>query len=487
MADAPAATPPGNNGQASNIRQLLLLIVTVAIVPVILGSSAIVLRDGDVSWHIATGRWILDHGAIPAADPFSFTWAGKPWVPIEWLAEVIYAGAFDLAGYSGVAAVVSIALVLLHIAVVLNALRHLGLVATTVLVLAMDVVLLPMMLARPHLIAWALLAWWTWAMLRARERDTAPALSWALVMLVWANLHGSFVLGLGLAGAFGLEALIDSRDKVRVVRQWGLFGLVCLVAALLNANGIAGLTHPFHITSLEMLPLIDEWKPSDPAVTPFFFGVVALAIVLIAWRGVRLHPVRAVVLVGLVAMALLQVRHQAVLAIVAAMLLPPAFAARRNRAPMPVFEESAQRRFAAAAIAATVAVLLAVRLAQPLVPAESAAHPQQLIAAVPPELRRQPVLNGWTMGGPLILAGIRPYVDGRGDMYGDELVLDYKKITDGDAERFAAAVRRWDIGWTILPHDKAELIALLDASPEWRRLHQTEAGVVHVRVSRPSA
>ena len=26
------------------------------------------------------------------------------------------------------------------------------------------------------------------------------------------------------------------------------------------------------------------------------------------------------------------------------------------------------------------------------------------------------------MGGPLILSGIRPYIDGRGDMYGDDLV-----------------------------------------------------------------
>ena len=97
------------------------------------------------------------------------------------------------------------------------------------------------------------------------------------------------------------------------------------------------------------------------------------------------------------------------------------------------------------------------------------------------DLRKQPVINGWTMGGPLILAGIRPYVDGRGDMYGDELVLDYSRIANGDPERFAEAVRRWDIRWTILPHESEKLIALLDSSPNWRRLHQTDAGIVHVR------
>ena len=91
------------------------------LVPAVLGSSQTIFNDGDVSWHIATGQWILDHRAIPHADPFSFTWAGKPWVPIEWLAEVIYASAYRLARYSGVAALVTAALMALHAIVFLNA------------------------------------------------------------------------------------------------------------------------------------------------------------------------------------------------------------------------------------------------------------------------------------------------------------------------------------------------------------------------------
>ena len=472
---------PAEPGARRPLGLFLVLMLGGVLLPMTLGSSATIFRDGDVSWHIATGRWILEHGAIPTTDPFSFTWAGKPWVPIEWLAEVAYAAAYDLAAYAGVAAVVSLALVALHLAVVLNALRHVGPLAAGATLVAMDMALIPMMLARPHLIAWALLGWWIWLMLRAREQGRAPPLLAALLMLAWANLHGSFVLGLGIAAVFALEALVESSDKLRVMRQWGMFGLACLAAVLLNANGIAGVVHPFTIANLEMLPLIDEWKPSTPAVTPWFFGVLAFALALVAWKGVRMHPVRALLLVGLAAMALLQVRHQAVFAIAAAMLLPPAFAARRTKAVGPLFESPAQRRLAAGAVAAAVVLLVSVRLAQPLQPPESPANPWKLIAAVPPELRDKPVLNGWSMGGPLILAGIRPYVDGRGDMYGDALVLDYKRITEGDAKRFEAAVRRWDLKWTILPHNKDKLIALLDDSPGWRRLYSNEAGVIHVR------
>ena len=96
-------------------------------------------------------------------------------------------------------------------------------------------------------------------------------------------------------------------------------------------------------------------------------------------------------------------------------------------------------------------------------------------------MRAQPVLNGYAMGGPLILAGIRPYVDGRGDMYGDELVVGYTRIRDGDPAAFSEAVRRWKIRWAILPNRYARLIALLDRTPGWRRTYRDEVGVIYVR------
>ena len=44
-------------------------------------------RDPDYFWHLTTGRYIATHG-IPSVDPFSFTWAGKPWTLHEWLGEL---------------------------------------------------------------------------------------------------------------------------------------------------------------------------------------------------------------------------------------------------------------------------------------------------------------------------------------------------------------------------------------------------------------
>src|ERR1044071_6565812 len=68
----------------------LLFAVFVLIVPVFVASNATVFRDGDVSWQVAAGRWIVENARVPSIDPFSFTMAGKPWVAFEWGSEVIY-------------------------------------------------------------------------------------------------------------------------------------------------------------------------------------------------------------------------------------------------------------------------------------------------------------------------------------------------------------------------------------------------------------
>jgi hypothetical protein len=63
----------------------VLLVIFVLLLPLALASSPTIFNDGDVSWHVATGRWIIAHGRIPTADPFSFTAAGHPWVATEWM------------------------------------------------------------------------------------------------------------------------------------------------------------------------------------------------------------------------------------------------------------------------------------------------------------------------------------------------------------------------------------------------------------------
>jgi hypothetical protein len=126
-------------------------------------------------------------------------------------------------------------------------------------------------------------------------------------------------------------------------------------------------------------------------------------------------------------------------------------------------------------------LLVAVRCIIPLTPEESETNPWQLIASVPPELRSQPVINNYSMGGPLILSGIRTYVDGRGDMYGDPHVMAYARLVRGDTHELDRTVARWNIRWAIVSRGNKKIIAMLDHTPGWHRIRQNKVGIVYVR------
>ena len=450
-----------------------LFVFLVLLLPFAFASSPTIFNDGDVSWHVAAGEWILDHRALPHTDPFSLTAFGRPWVPIEWPAELVYALAWRAAGHAGLAAVVAAALMALHAAVFFHLRRRASPIAIAAALLLMDAALATFTLARPHVLVWPVLAAWTALMARAAETGRPPPLWAALLLTMWTNLHGSFPLAAIVAAPLAFDALTAARW--RTLKAWLGFAAASVVAICLNANGLDGLLHPFRVAQLTTLHLILEWQPSTPAGTPLFYAVLLIGLAALLWRGARVPAGRLVLLLGLLLMAFGQVRHQSWFVIVAALLVPPLVGGAAD---------ASARRLAPLALLALPLVLL--RALLPIAPAENSANPTGLIAAVPPGLRGQPVFNGYSLGGPLILAGIRPYIDGRQDLYGDAFFADYSAIADGDFARFNRAVERYRIRWTILGHGNRELIAAMERSGRWRRIYADKVGVIHVREDSPA-
>ena len=461
---------PGQSAQLASKREqaanVLLAMIFVLALPLALASSPRIFNDGDVSWHIAVGEWILRHGEIPTTDPFSYTALGQPWVVTEWLADAIFGLAYRVASYSGVSAIVGAALVALHAMIYFYLERRVSPIATAASLLVMDFVLIPFALARPHVLVWPLLAAWTILLLQADEEERAPPLWGALILPVWTNMHGSFLVAGPIGAAIAFDAL--QKTRWRNWRQWMLFGLVSAVGMLLNANGVRGLLRPFEMENLAILPLVQEWQPSTLQWMPQFYAALAVGLFALLYKGARVPAGRLVLLLFLAGLAFSQVRHQSWFVIVAACVVPPLLAVQTSQAP-------GRAWLAFAAIP-----LLLARALWPITPAENAANPRHLMAAVPDSLRAQRMFNGYTFGGPMILAGMRPYIDGRADMYGDAFVLDYSRIMDGDVGRFEAAMRRYGIRWAVLPTNSV-LSHALDKSQAWRRIYADRVGTIHVR------
>lgn len=455
----------------------LVFFVYVLFLPLLAVSRPGIFRDADVDWHVATGQWIIEHNRVPETDPFSFSMAGAPWVPHEWLADVLYAVAFEAAGYAGLAAVVMSALIALHLVIFLHLRKRIGPIAILIVLVLLDLALGRFMLARPHVLVWPVVALWTALLIDSRDSNRAPPLWLAGLMLLWVNLHGSFLLGFGIAGLVGLDALIRSRFDARLLGNWLLFGIVSAAASLVNANGFSAFVHPLLITGMESLATIGEWRPSRPSADPFFYALLLCVTGFFLVSGRKVRPVDALLLLILLLMAFTHVRHQTWLLIIGGLILPPVLSPGSGSTALrgPLLSGA----WRAGAVAAGIG-LLAFRAALPMEPGEHRHNPRSLIAAIPPELRGQPVFNDYSFGGRLILAGIRPYIDGRADMYGDAFVQEYRRIYDGNFEAFDAAVARYGISWTILPVG-SPLVGHLDRSPGWRRVRSDEIGVIHVR------
>ncbi|MGL3212872.1 hypothetical protein [Bradyrhizobium sp. BR 1433] len=197
------------------------------------------LADSDTYWQIAVGRWILDHRALPSVDIYSFTKAGEPWVSSSWLAQVLFAKAYDLAGWTGpavLAAACGAATFALLTAILGRALPaiHASLIALAALVLTCG-----HLLARPHVLALPIMMVWANGLMVVSERREAPSF-WLLPLIaLWANLHGGFLFGLVLAGAFALDALWNAAPAQRLplALRWAAFGLGALAACSVTPYG----------------------------------------------------------------------------------------------------------------------------------------------------------------------------------------------------------------------------------------------------------
>ena len=458
-------------------RGSLALVAFATVVAVYLAFAPALFNDGDTSWHLAAGRWMLDARSVPDTDPFSFTFAGKPWTAHEWLAEILMASVFAAASWSGLAVMTAGAvggLVLLLGAELRRWLPVRRVIVALTLVTAM---LAPFMLVRPHVMAWLLLAGWTIMLMRARERHRAPPPAAALLMVIWANLHGSFVLGLVLVGVFALEALLLEQDRRRAFAGWATFGLTSLGLSVLTPHFLHGLLYPIQVSSMKALPLIMEWRRTDLVRDLPFIAIVAGTAALLLIRRVRMSAVRVILLAAILYLAFSHVRHQPLVAILGTLLLAEPLSRLSQATPT---RSSSGIALSAAAFALGMLLIALVRIPLALPRRDSASNPVTAIRHVPSELRGQPVFNNYGFGGPLILAGIRPFIDGRGDMYGDALMLEHQRISDGDANAFGHAVNRWRIRWTILaPNDR--LVPVLDRSAGWRRVHSDPWAVVHAR------
>lgn len=454
------------------------------------------LSDPDSHWHVALGNWILTHRTVPTVDTFSFTFAGQPWIAKEWLSQVLMAVAFNLGGWGGVTALAAAALAVTFALLLRLLLRDLKALPALLITVAAAIMTAPHFLARPHILAFPFILWWVAGLVRAVEERRAPEPLLLVAMLLWANMHGGFTLGLVLAGALALDALFGARDAVErraLFMAWARFGIAAVLVACITPYGPESIVVTLRIFGLgDALSVIAEWRSPDFQNQVSQELVLLVALYLALSRGVKLPLIRLLIVIGLVHLFLRYARNAELLATLAPLIIAPVLARQ-----FPALAPDAQatglagrlnalaRPAGAAALALAVAigaVFAGVMIRLGTIEPPSSTMPAAALAfARDNGLTSGRVLNHYNFGGYLIRAGVPTFIDGRGELYGGDFIKSYAHAVNlkGD-ESFETVLDRWHIDWTLLtPEQPAN--QLLAHLPGWRRAYADDAAVIYVR------
>jgi hypothetical protein len=445
------------------------------------------LNDVDSIWHLEAGRLMVANGHILKTDPFSHSFAGQPWHTHEWLGEVIMALIHKLSGWSGVMAFTAACVALTAYSAALYAQRWLKGLPLILLIFFGLLLIGPHYLARPHIWVLPCLSFWMLGLLTARDQNRSPAL-WLLgLMALWANMHASFILGLCLIGPFALEALIKaSADQRRsTLISWGGFAVLATLAGHISPHGLEGFIFPLKLMFMPGISGISEWAPAD--LTKMSGLLLSfLTFMFIALRyGLKLEPLRLVLLLGLLFATLRQERHQMVLGIVSIFVLAePLAQALSTQIPihlMPILATKPEFKKSWVIIGVMITALLGLRLSLPVVEISNNNTPTQAVKAVPKDLRAKNVLNDYDVGGYLIGQGIKTFIDGRTDMFGPQFLQQYNRLRQGDNRILDQVLKTYKIEWTLFRRHSPPA-NLMELKPEFERLYVDDSYVIHRRI-----
>jgi hypothetical protein len=243
---------------------------------------------------LSGGREISMHW-LPSTDSMTVMGAGKSWIDQQWLGQLILYWLWEAGGYPAVA-LATAGLTALGYAVLCRVLLERGAsprraVKWTTLAFAGALVDVS---ARTQDFAYPLFA----VLLMLVLRDTGPApsnrkmLGWLGLLVVWANLHGSVLVGVGLLGCHCLFRAIRSQDRNGAVR-YAVVGCAAPLTIFATPYGLS-IIHYYRavIGNSAIRAYSSEWQPATPtnlAAIGYLAVVAAVAFVVVrAWRrGVR--------------------------------------------------------------------------------------------------------------------------------------------------------------------------------------------------------
>ena len=441
------------------------------------------MRAIDLAYHVRTGELTLRTGEVVVLDPFTFTASGQRWLNQQWAAQSIFAIAHRLLGWAGVGITYAAALGS-GFALLYRSCRRARAIPRTAALLTLlgFLVASGSLAARPQALAVPLFTG-TWLLLARRDR-------WSFIVpilaVVWANVHGSFVLA-PLLAAF---ALVDDLLERRPVGHAFLLLLVTAGATVITPFGPRVWSYALDIAGNETIRnSVAEWRPPSPlsvSGAPFWLSGIAVAITGMRKRRV-VRPMDVAILLVFFALGAPALRGTLWWALIA-----PPVVAGWFRVPGHAISEPQQARggVPAALPIAILLTLLPIALVLRAGTDPVTGAPERLAADAPERLveaarqalpagSRLLVFQPFASWFEYALPGRPVMVDSRIELFPATVWRDYALATRA-GEGWEETLERYRIDGVVLPPGEVLGEALARAE-DWDRTHLGPTGSVFIR------
>jgi len=481
--------------------------------------SVRLLGDSGIGWHIRTGQQILATHTVPHVDSFSSSMGAKPWFAWEWLYDLVVGELERTLGLNGVVWFTSVVIATVF-ALVFRMLMKRGtnVLAALVLVLLALAASMIHFLARPHVLSWLFTLIWFW-ILDASERDCrngrdARSRRWLwtlpLLMLIWVNVHGGFLLGFALLGVFWMGAVwnwLRARDdrieqalsKIAAKkRSWDLIlvGLLSAGASLVNPYGWKLHSHvASYLSDGFLMDHIEEFQsPNFHGVAQRCFVVlllIALATLTRWGRELRMSQSLTVlfaVYTGLYASRNIPVSSVLLVMVVGPLVPSTALAGRFSRNMATVQDGLRGHLWPLLAVVFTLWIAAHGGRVGSTEMMDAHFDPKRMPVDAVTYLEQHdvpgPVLSPDYWGGYLIYRLYpkqRVVVDDRHDFYGEAFFKSYLKMMHVDPG-WQEFLHEHEVSCLLLPRDSALSNVLLETR-DWKPIYTDKLAIAFVRSS----
>jgi hypothetical protein len=488
-----------NNNQSDRLVYVLILVLVFLM-------AARTPLDTDLWWHLRAGEITLQTGYPILTDTLSYTRAGSVWINHSWLAEVGMALLFRVGGYLGLSAAVAL-LAAASMAVVYRQMSGPALLRAFIVLLA-TLVAAVVWSPRPQILSLFLLA--VCGMILDQYRRKGINRLWLLppIFVLWSNLHGGYPLGLILIGAYVAGELVDALFEGR--SSWGMHRphlqhfLVVLVACglvvVINPNGFDMWKIPFQTVGVGVLQdAIPEWASPDfhQLVQQPFLWMLILILVGFALAGRRTNGADWIAVVLFGASGLVARRNFGPFAMVTAPILSrylwescqsfltanPWLRTRKDFSRLNRPVGAGLRKATNLFIVAFIGLIAIIKLFVVSQPQFVNAYEHNLFPVEAVEwLRANPqpgnLFNSYSWGGYLTWAYPEKtvFVDGRTDLYGDEIIGEWLTVVQG-SQGWQDILSKWDVTFILLEPDQPVVKSL--AGEGWQQLFRDETAVIY--------